>query len=446
MDLQRQTFSTLPLWNTDRTFKVVLGILISIMTMNLYADDALELHGYFRSGSNYLSEDATKNGGSCFSLPHPTNDGLFYRLGNECRDYAEFTFDKKVKTQDVNFKLTWTMDIAGDSRSPTSVESWSRRSRNLYVESDNLIENGNLWIGRRYYRALAFGDIHMIDAFQVNSSGNGFGLSHIAFGRNYLHVALMGIGSEEEDNPATTTVDESQNSQNPLLDIRYEWHLENGSAFKFGIQHQEVREVYKDAPDQNGSTFSIQWEKTYGMWDQRTGVQYAIGSMAGNPGCFGTDGGTGCFNYAADGGAHGYRLYNNGTFTFESPFLLHYNLMFEKTTDDEVVMPGSVLDREVVSVGIRPHYQLNTYWSMLGEFGYNVMNPKFDDEQTLKKYTLAVQATGNSANFWARPSMRFYLSHFEWNRRARDSGSMLNVPDSKDKHALIIGAQVEVWF
>jgi maltoporin len=422
---------------------ITLG-LISTLVQAKTSEADFEFHGYFRSGSNYLAEDATKNGGACYALPHPSNDGLYYRLGNECRDYGEFTFNKHLNTEDIHFKVYWTMDIAGDSRSPTAVENWSRRSRNLFVETDNLLDFGTLWVGRRYYRAVAFGDIHMIDAFQVNSSGNGVGISDIPLGENTLHLALIGIGSEAEDD-LTTPQDETQNAQNPLFDIRYEWPLASGDTFKFGLQHQEVREVYQNAPDQNGSTLSVQWEKTYGIWDQRTGLQYALGSMAQNPGCFGTDGGTGCFNYAAASNAYGYRFYNNGTFNFDK-FLLHYTLMFEKTIDDNVTAVGAIQDREVTSFGFRPHYSLGRYWSVVGEFTYNSLNPKFADEQTLSKYSIAIQATNNAANFWARPAIRFYLSQFEWNNRARDSGNMLNVPNSSEKQALLVGAQAEVWF
>lgn len=96
-------------------------------------DNGFEFNGYFRSGTNTILGSGSKNNGSCYSLNYPKNDGVYYRLGNECRDYSEFQQSKKQQLNGVNFKAVFMMDFAGDSRDPTATEEWSRRSRQLYV-------------------------------------------------------------------------------------------------------------------------------------------------------------------------------------------------------------------------------------------------------------------------------------------------------------------------
>ena len=127
------------------------------------------------------------------STPFKSNDGLQMRLGNECRDYSEFGFSHIQE----DFKVHWMIDVAGDSRSPTAVESWSRRNRKLYVETDKFIDNGTLWLGRRYYRVIGgVSDINILDGFPLQSSGNGVGVENIEHGDNTYHLALMGYGAE----------------------------------------------------------------------------------------------------------------------------------------------------------------------------------------------------------------------------------------------------------
>ena len=53
---------------------------------------ALEFHGYFRSGIGWGSKDG---GQTCFGLPGVPGNGNF-RLGNECGTYGELQFDHNL--------------------------------------------------------------------------------------------------------------------------------------------------------------------------------------------------------------------------------------------------------------------------------------------------------------------------------------------------------------
>ena len=386
-----------------------------------------EFHGYFRTGSHFLSDGGTINNGSCYSLPFPKNDGLYYRLGNECRDYGEFSFNKFMQVNGIDFKLSWMIDIVGDSRSPTSVESFSRRSRELYVEADNLLPQGKLWIGRRYYRSIGVGDIHILDAFHVQSSGNGFGISNINYGNSTFHFALMGYGADNETGQAIT--ENTFNFQNPLLDIRMEYPLGQYGALKLALQKLFVHEAYDNNQGTDGETYTLQWETNADDWQQKTVFQYGTGSFAENPACFGTNGG--CFNFAARSNSEGFRLFHTGNLNLSKYFLLGYNVLYQDSSDYH----------RVKSLGIRPHYALSKYWSLIAEFGYNQYTANNEEKQQLAKVALGIQATANAFYFWERPALRFYMSNFNWNNAAD-----LSKPGSDDNDALIIGSQVEVWF
>ncbi len=421
--------------NTLRTSCVILASVLA-STSHAEATSAsqdFEFHGYFRAGMNLLSDGGSANRGACFSLNYPKNDGIYYRLGNECRDYAEFSLTKNLQSNGVDFKAVWMMDIAGDSRSPTSVESWSRRSRQLYVEASHLLpDDAKLWIGRRYYRDIGFGDVHMIDMFHVQSSGNGFGVTDIQLGAdNRMHVAAIGYGGEN-------TGEDEINFENVLLDLRNEMDLHANGKLTLGLQNLFTTDSVDRVDQTEGLTFSVQWDKRLGAVEQKTTVQYATGSFAENPGCAGTDGG--CFDYSADDSADGFRVFNNGLVHVSERFKINYMLMYQHADDYHTL----------ASVGIRPHFALSDHWSVLAELGYNQYEREGADgvaldEQSLFKTTLALQATADASQFWARPAFRFYLSRFSWNEAAA-AQSGLSIPGESGRNALLFGAQTEIWF
>ncbi len=422
---------------TDADIKYVKELISKEVKSNQEATDDFDFNGYFRTGTNTVIGGGAKNGGSCYSLNYPKNDGIFYRLGNECRDYGEFKFTKKQQINGVDFKAVYMIDVAGDSRGSTSTESWSRRTRELYVEADNLLENGKLWMGRRFYRAVGVGDVHILDYFHVQSSGNGVGISDITVnGNDKLHIAALTYGGEGVTAGNDGLSD--ANYQNIMADIRYEMDLGDSGKLKFALQNLFVNDAIDDAGLADGRTITVQWEKKLGIFDQKTVFQYGMGAMARNPGSAGTDGGS--FDYTADSDASGFRVFNNGTVDVNDKFKVNYMVMYE-TSDDYHTLK---------SIGIRPHYSLSKHWSVLGEIGYNAYQTKTNgvdnEEQRLVKYAVALQATADSTNFWARPSLRFYISNFDWNNAAGQQ-SGLSVPgEVGDKNALVAGVQAEIWF
>ena len=422
---------------SDEDIDYVKELISNEVKSNQEATDDFDFNGYFRTGTNTVIGGGAKNGGSCYSLNYPKNDGIYYRLGNECRDYAEFKFTKKKQINGVNFKAVYMIDAAGDSRTPTGTEPWSKRTRELYVEADNLIDNGNLWMGRRYYRAVGVGDVHMLDYFHMQSSGNGVGVSDITINeKDKLHVAALTYGGEGQITGADGTAD--SNYQNIMADVRYEMDIGDSGKVIFGLQNLFVNDAIDEAGIADGRTFTVQWQKQLGIVDQKTVIQYGTGAMARNPGSAGTDGGS--FDYAADSSSTGFRIFNNGLIDISPKFKINYMAMYEKSDDYHTLK----------SVGIRPHYSVSTHWSILAEIGYNAYQTKTNGienaEQKLMKYAVALQATADSTDYWTRPSMRFYISNFDWNSAAGQQ-SGLSVPgEVGDESALVAGVQTEIWF
>jgi maltoporin len=395
------------------------------------SNQPLEMHGYFRSGTNFFTTGGSRNSGSCLALDFPRNDGLFYRFGNECRDYAEFSFSQWYKKNGIEFRPYFMIDLAGDSRNPTETEPWSRRTRQLFVEIKGIFDNdAALWVGRRYYRNIGdIGDLHVLDGFHVQSSGNGAGVSDIPFAGGKYNVAVIGYGRENQDDDV--------NEQSYLMDVRASYNI-GLNNYQFALQNLVVTTAKGTKSRPDGRTITLQWQREFGFLNNRVVGQYAQGSMSENPGCFGTDGQ--CFNPTAQEGSDAYRVFSSGVFDLTSKFKMHYLVLHQESEDFN----------RWSSAGVRPHYMLSKYWSIVSDVGFmrleRVDNDSFQTMQNLDKYTIALQASTDASDFWDRPSIRFYYSYFNWNKAAA-SQSGLNAPGREEQRdASVIGAQTEIWF
>lgn len=394
-------------------------------------DQPLEMHGYFRAGTNFFTTGASRNSGSCYALSFPRNDGLFHRLGNECRDYAEFSFFKWYKNNGVEFRPFFMIDLASDSRNPTETEAWSRRTRQLFVEIKGLFENNAaLWVGRRYYRNIGdIGDLHVMDGFHVQSSGNGAGVTDIPFAGGMYNVAIIGHGTEDTS--------KNVNEQSYMTDIRGSYNFGRNN-YQFAFQNLVVTTAKGTEKRTDGRTLTLQWQRDFGFLNNRVVGQYGQGNMAENPGCFGTDGQ--CFNSTANKGSDGWRLFSSGVFDFSSRVKMHYLVLHQESRDYS----------RWSTVGVRPHYMLAKYWSLVSDVAFirleKATNKSFQTMQNLDKYTIALQASTDARDFWNRPAVRFYYSYFDWNRAA-GSQSSLTVPGrSNQRDASVVGVQTEIWF
>lgn len=185
----------------------------------LLAQDVVEIHGYMRSGVGRSS-----NGGEqgSFYLPGAINNpsgGPGYRLGNEQDNYFELAVDVRAYEKgDTNFKLhfrptfrQWndardaSVDAGGNvdySHSATQNqmvylrEAWGEA--NGVLGNSNLLKDASLWMGRRFYQRH---DIHMLDFYYWNNSGDGVGLENVNVGLGKLSYAYI---QADRNNVATS--------------------------------------------------------------------------------------------------------------------------------------------------------------------------------------------------------------------------------------------------
>lgn len=95
-------------------------------------------------------------------------------------------------------------------------------------------------------------------------------------------------------------------------------------------------------------------------------------------------------------------------------------------------------------VGIHPIYRLTEHFRLAGQAGHSVITADGATQRELTRLTLAPEVAVN-ASIWARPVVRFYLSHTSWNDankgRVDQSG-----PYADETSATQYGVQTEVWF
>ena len=489
-------------------------------------DQSLEFHGYFRAGvTTGLDGGSGGSGegagnGACYALKHPMRgDGLFYRFGNECRgSYGEMVFVKKGEVNGLKYRGVMNTNLAGNRTGPTDNPEWDLETLESFVEVTNALDNGaKIWIGRRFYRSIAVGDVHIIDAFHVNSRGDGVGVTDIPIGADHkLHTALMIQGDTIEDNRMFDVRGDFGLGGAGRLKValqllmnnhadRYDYadsgeteqvttfvRDDNGGLVSDGsggfrtetetISVKEDKLSLQDDDSTDGNSITLQWEKNFGngLFDQKTVLQMGSDAFAVNPGCFST---SACFDTGAEqSGRAGMRIFNNASWTFTDRFIVNTMLMMEDIdpadhnllkedsdgnafADDYNLTADDLYDNDlgwsVTSIGIRPHYKLSDYWSLIGEIGMHTIENEGGNadkdagtvvdgvSQSLQKISVGVQLTPDGGDFWARPSLRFYLSQFSWDEDTAliNGGKLLATGGDPDKtDAMLLGAQAEFWW
>ena len=102
---------------------------------------------------------------------------------------------------------------------------------------------------------------------------------------------------------------------------------------------------------------------------------------------------------------------------------------------------GSTIDW--ITLGARPVYHFNTYFSLAFEAGLDYTNQEDGPEGTLGKFTLAPQIQPAAEHF-SRPSIRAFLTYAVWS----DGFEGLVAPTGygTDTSGLSIGVQMEAWW
>jgi maltoporin len=96
-----------------------------------------------------------------------------------------------------------------------------------------------------------------------------------------------------------------------------------------------------------------------------------------------------------------------------------------------------------LSLGIRPAYHFNRFFSIETEIGYDYTDKKDSDSGDLWKFTIAPQITPES-DILSRPSLRIFVTYAAW---SDDFDGQVGAPSYvADSSGISAGLQVESWF
>jgi maltoporin len=95
------------------------------------------------------------------------------------------------------------------------------------------------------------------------------------------------------------------------------------------------------------------------------------------------------------------------------------------------------------SVGLRPAYHLNRYFSIVGEFGFDYTTQSEASEGFLFKMTIAPQLSPLN-KILSRPAIRVYFTYAIWSDEFTGLVAPVSYPDQN--HGLSFGIQMESWW
>lgn len=443
----------------------------------LLAQDVVEFHGYMRSGVGRSS-----NGGEqgSFYLPGAINNpsgGPGYRLGNEEDNYFELAVDVRAYEKgDTNFKLhfrptfrQWndardaSVDAGGNvdySHSATQNqmvylrEAWGEA--NGVLGNSNLLKDASLWMGRRFYQRH---DIHMLDFYYWNNSGDGVGLENINVGLGKLSYAYIQADRNNVNGgwdggvsgwahfPGTVQTDVFNYNGKVVVashDLRWSglsaWQ---GSSFTLGFQYNEPS-VRKGSVSPSNNNVGRRYHAEY----QQSGIL----------------GGDNKLYFTKGDGSTFWNWYNPEVNTKNNWWMVMDNLFIQPTKqfgmgavvlhrvqNEDSTQPGH---RDMVwdSIGVRPTWFFTKHISVAAEVGYDRFKVSGDgspaDGQTrsMLKKTLALQFSPQ-ASWWSRPVLRLFVTKANWNKYATAWGTPSGLGVFNGSQAgTTFGAQIEAWW
>ena len=321
-----------------------------------------------------------------------------------------------------------------------------------------------LWAGKRFYQRK---DIHIMDFYYLNDSGNGFGVESIPVGN--LGTASVAIIKHQVDAdlsvygwPEDKDVNAAYNSWK--LDAR--WNgipLWTDASLDLALIYawQNLSDAQKDTAGlkaNNGFLGHIEYVQGnfFGGFNKLI-FQYGhdaldyVGTLNG-----GNHVGDNVIPYSEKGS--GYRLIDWGVIEQPQWNLGYAFLATHKNAFDENRTEGganwSHPTGNDYAVVLRPSWKWNDFTSTVLEFGYtnqtntgwNGWATDYKDRVKATKLTIAQQWTPGS-HFWARPSIRVFASWLSGDLvNYKYTGKTANNQSDNDNHQITIGAQVEAWW
>jgi maltoporin len=407
-----------------------------------------EFHGYLRSG--YGVDDS----GDVMSVFQAPNSDAKYRLGNEAETYMETTFLTRATPEDagedVSFETKITLAYVTPISDGADFDS-TTSLREAYGLATGIIAGNpttGFWAGQRFYSRY---DVHMNDFYYRDMSGYGGGVENIALGDSTkLSVAWLG-GSVDElasDGTAFENDDDNFNKNNldvavtdievpgGTLDILGTLAYFDGDSFTDGtaiytvddgigaalslLYHVPINESGKNIfgfQYGEGAAFNFRAQMTV-----PTGLEFAPG-----------------LNYVDTEDLKTWRLLNNTFYDINDKWSIQALALYQESDY------GTAGDSEVkwASLGARPIYHFNRYFSLATEAGVDYTDTKGGAEGSVYKITLAPQITPKSTVL-SRPAIRAFFTYAWWD--SDFEGAVAAPSYSSDTHGLSAGMQLETWW
>jgi maltoporin len=413
-----------------------------------------EFHGYFRAG---LGVNGDGDSMEAFKAP---NAGAKYRLGNEAESYIETTFQKnflsrKLMHDSVDFftKLTFAYVTPTSNNNTfdttTSIREAYAGARGVWKAQPDAM----FWAGNRYYEHL---DIHINDFFFRDLAGFGGGIEDVAVGeKSKFALAWLGGSIDEMSSDGTAYTTDYHFNKN-LIDARlYDLNAGIGSLA-----------LYADAAWFEGDDFSVSSDSADDIIIESSSG-WAVGAILLSP--IGDNLQNRFSAQYGDGAADNFKtvmtapqgviIPSTGGLVIDSGESSRLRL-----TDDFLIKTGNPVSMQFVtiyehydngmdkqntidwiSVGVRPVYHFNDYFSLAFEGGADYTNQKDGPDGTLGKFTLAPQIQPGRG-FFGRPAIRAFVTYAVWSGSDDFESAVAPVAYSTDTAGLSMGVQMEAWW
>ena len=436
----------------------------------MLAQDVFEFHGYMRSGTGRSSNGGEQVAFGLGIMPAPGD----FRLGNEVDNYIEMAMDvrayeKAGTTFKLHFRPTFrewynerdaSANAGGTADGASGInpnqkiylrETWGEAT-GVFGKSNAMFKDASLWAGRRFYQRH---DVHQVDYFFWNNSGDGAGIENIDFGFAKFHAAYI-----QQDFGNLNWVDRGNGDWYPyskpsgkLIVSSYDFRLTDivtnpGGTLSVGLQLQRP------------SNFKASDNKDNTQGGYRIDLMHNQGGILGGNNMFSV-------NYAVGSPLWGWynadRNDKNKRTEILDSFFIQPNKNFgmnvfalyrTQTIETGVDGPGSTGTQKATMLGVRPQYSFTDHFSIAGEIGYETLDrDKFyapgTSKNTLTKTTVALQWSPQRS-WWSRPQIRLFMTNASWSAdKNPNAGWQTYTPSNfraDQQSGRSFGVQIEAWW
>lgn len=411
------------------------------------AASGFAFHGYFRAG---LGANGDGDPMEAFKAP---NAGAKYRLGNEAEAYVEATFKQgfpsAAQTKNgVDFYTQLTFAYVTPSVDNNAFDT-TTSLREAYAGARGVWKaqhEAMFWAGNRYYEQH---DIHMNDFFFRDMAGFGGGIEDVVVGDEMKWAFAWLGGSIDELDSDGTTYDNDYNFNKNTFDLRlYDIRMGNStlalslSAADFSGDTLVSGGATVIIDDSMGwATGAILASDLTDRLANRFSMQYGEGAADNFRAVITAPQGvdlTTVSRVPVDE-ARRFRVTDDVVIETGPPVSLQAVAIYERYDNGYDTM--NTIDW--VSLGLRPVWHFNDYFSLAFEAGADYTHQKDGLEGALGKFTFAPQIQPE-ATFFGRPSIRAFVTYAAWT--GGFEGSVASVGYANQRQGVTAGVQMEAWW